>query len=189
MFVIRTILIALIAISVVLLPATGEAAAVPTPATDMSVINHAGIDWITDPQHLLPGNEMTFAGIKDARQRSDLLAFLKEATQPGATVAQQGGPMGGMAMMGGQQVPNLKELGPEGHVQEVTYCKDTYTVTTANGQTRKFWERNLRLMTDESDRGPGKNAPVIVAAGMMGDRADVIFADPSEISPFIANKC
>ena len=42
-------------------------------------------DWITDPQHLVPGNEMTFTGIKDARQRADLLAFLKEATRPGAT--------------------------------------------------------------------------------------------------------
>lgn len=147
-------------------------------------------DWITDPQHLVPGNEMTFAGIKDARQRADLLAFLKEATQPGATVAQQGGPMGGMGgMMGGGQVPDLKELGSERHVQEVTYCKDTYIVTTANGQTRKFWERNLRLMTDASGRGPAKNAPVIVGAGMMGDRADLIFSDPSEISSFIASKC
>ena len=80
-------------------------------------------DWITDPQHLVPGNEMTFAGIKDARQRADLLAFLKEATQPGASVAQQGGSMGGMGMMGGQQVPDLKELGPGGHVQEVTYLQ------------------------------------------------------------------
>jgi cytochrome c len=26
---------------------------------------------------------MTFPGIKDARQRADLLAFLKDATQPG----------------------------------------------------------------------------------------------------------
>jgi cytochrome c len=40
--------------------------------------------WIEDPQHLVPGNEMTFEGIKDARQRADLLAFLKQATQPGA---------------------------------------------------------------------------------------------------------
>jgi cytochrome c len=146
-------------------------------------------DWITDPQHVVPGNEMIFAGIKDARQRADLLAFMKEATQPGVTVAQQGGQMGGMGMMGGQQVPDLKELGSEGHVQEVTYCKDTYIVTTANGQTRKFWERNLRSMTDASGRGPAKNAPVIVGAGMMGDRADLIFSDPSEISSFIASKC
>jgi cytochrome c2 len=70
-------------------------------------------DWITDPQHLVPGNQMTFDGIKDARQRADLLAFLKQATQPGASVAQQGGNMGSMgAMMGGGQVPNLKALDP-----------------------------------------------------------------------------
>jgi cytochrome c len=144
-------------------------------------------DWIADPQHLIPGNQMTFAGVTDARQRGDLLAFLKEATQPGASVA-QGGPMSGMGM-GGRQVPNLKNLDPAVRVQEVTYCKDTYTVTTANGQTRKFWERNLRLKTDSSSDGPQKNAPALVPAGMSGDRADVIFADPSEISTLIASRC
>jgi cytochrome c len=98
--------------------------------------------------------------------------------------------MGGMSgMMGGGQVPNLKKLGPEDRVQAITHCKDTYTVTTANGKSRKFWERNLRLKTDASNDGPEKNAPALVGAGMMGDRADVIFADPSEISPFIAAKC
>ena len=147
-------------------------------------------DWITDPQHLVPGNEMTFDGIKDARQRADLLAFLKQATQPGASAAQQGGQMGGMGgMMGGGRVPNLKHLDPENRVQAITYCNDTYTITTANGQTRKFWERNLRLKTDASADGPEKNAPALVGAGMVGDRADVIFADPSEITSFIVNKC
>ena len=149
-------------------------------------------DWITNPQHLVPGNEMTFAGIKDARQRADLLAFLKKATQPGASVA-QGGQMGRMSgmggTMGGGQVPTLKHLDPENRVQAITYCKDTYTITTANGQTRRFWERNLRLKTDASAEGPEKNAPALVGAGMMGDRADVIFADPSEISEHIAAKC
>jgi len=150
-------------------------------------------DWITDPQHLVPGNEMTFAGIKDARQRADLLAFLKDSTQPGASVA-QGGQMGGMSgmgggMMGGGQVPNLKHLDPENRVQAISYCKDTYTITTANGQTRKFWERNLRLKTDASADGPEKNGPALVGAGMVGDRADVIFADPIEITSFIVNKC
>ncbi len=33
--------------------------------------------WITDPQHLIPGNQMTFAGLKNPQQRADLLAFLK----------------------------------------------------------------------------------------------------------------
>ena len=142
----------------------------------------------------MPGNEMTFPGIKDAQQRADLLAFLKEATKKGASrTAQQGGPMGGMmGGMGGdgrRQVPNLKKLYSAHRVQTIAHCKDTYTVTTANGQSRKFWERNLRLKTDASDDGPEKNAPALVDAGMMGDRADVIFADPSEISPFIAPKC
>jgi cytochrome c len=154
-------------------------------------------EWIKDPQHLVPGNEMTFDGIKDDRQRADLLAFLKQATQPGASVAQQGGSvdgMGGMGggmggMMGGGRVPNLKHPDPEDRVQAISYCQDTYTVTTADGQTRKFWERNLRLKTDASGDGPEKNAPALVRAGMMGDRADVIFADPSEISPRIATKC
>ena len=152
-------------------------------------------EWIKDPQHVVPGNSMTFQGIKDAQPRADLLAFLKEATQKGGSqTAQQGGPMGGMGggmggMMGGGQVPNLKKLDPEDRVQAITYCKDTYTVTTANGQTRKFWERNLRLKTDASGDGPEKNVPALVRAGMMGDRADVIFANPDEIIPFIAAKC
>jgi cytochrome c len=147
-------------------------------------------DWIADPQHLVPGNQMTFDGIKDARQGADLLAFLKQATQPGASVAQQGGNMGSMGgMMGGGQVPNLKALDPADRVQEISHCKDTYTITTADGHTSKFWERNLRLKTDASSDGPEKNAPALVRAGMMGDRGDVIFADPSEISALIANKC
>jgi cytochrome c len=150
-------------------------------------------EWIEDPQHFVPGNEMTFAGIKDDRQRADLLAFLKQATKPGASVAQQGAQMGGMGSMGGTmgggRVPNLKNLDPEDRVQAISYCKDTYTITTANGQTRKFWERNLRLKTDGSGDGPEKNIPALIPAGMMGDRADVIFADPSEISAHIAAKC
>jgi len=152
-------------------------------------------DWIKNPQHVVPGNGMTFQGIKDDQPRADLLAFLKQATQKGsAQTAQQGsdtGNMGGMmgGMMGGGQVPNLKKLYSAQRVQAITYCKDTYIVTTANGQQRKFWERNLRLKTDASGDGPEKNAPALVDGGMMGDRADVIFADPSEISPFIAAKC
>jgi cytochrome c len=57
-------------------------------------------EWIKDPQHLVPGNEMAFAGIKDDQQRADLLSFLKEATKKGGSqTAQQSGPMGGV--MGG----------------------------------------------------------------------------------------
>src|SRR6516164_11491456 len=42
-------------------------------------------EWIADPQHVIPGNQMTFAGIKDAKQRADLIAFLKQAAQAGGS--------------------------------------------------------------------------------------------------------
>src|SRR5262249_31936056 len=171
---------------------------VPSCPRHSSVLKAAGIiwnddtldEWIKDPQHFIPGNTMTFAGMKDARQRADLLAFLKDATQPGRApkTAQGGNQMGGM-MMGGGVVPNLKRLDPQERVRSINHCGDTYKVTTADGKTRDFWERNLRFKTDVSDDGPQKGAPALVGAGRRGDRADVIFAGPEEISGFIANAC
>jgi cytochrome c len=151
--------------------------------------------WLTDPQRMVPDNEMPFEGIKDARVRADLLAFLKDATKPGATSertaqAQMKG-MGGMTggMMGGGRDPNLKNLEPAKQVKAITYCSDTYRVTTADETTRAFWERNLRFMTDSSQDGPKKGAPAIMPAGMMGDRAAVIFAAPKEITKMIEPRC
>jgi hypothetical protein len=92
--------------------------------------------------------------------------------------------------LGGGQVPNLKKLEPDERVAKITHCRDTtYRVTTADGKTRAFWERNLRFKTDAGEGGPEKGAPAIVGAGMMGDRADVIFAAPEEISGSIASEC
>jgi cytochrome c len=148
-------------------------------------------EWIKDPQHTVPGNTMTFQGIKDAHPRADLLAFLKQATQKGRSeTAQQNAPGGGMGgMMGGGPVPNLKKLDDDNRVRSIAHCNDTYIVTTADGKTHKYWERNLRLKTDSSDDGPERNAPALVGAGMMGDRADIIFAAPAEISPSIKASC
>ena len=151
-------------------------------------------EWLRDPQHLIPGNTMPFSGVKDAGRRGDLLAFLKDATQPGhapPSIAQRGNQMGGMmmGMMGGGAVPNLKKLESDQRVTAITHCRDTYRVITADGKTRDFWERNLRFKTDVSDDGPQKGAPAIVAAGMMGDRAEVIFAAPEEISGAISPQC
>jgi cytochrome c len=87
-------------------------------------------EWITDPAAMIPGNRMTFPGIKDAQARSDLLSFLKEKTARGqATEAQQGG--GGMGgMMGAGEAPNLRQLTPDQRVTGITHCGDTYTITT-----------------------------------------------------------
>jgi cytochrome c len=147
--------------------------------------------WLTDPQRMVPDNEMPFEGINDSRVRADLLAFLKDATKPGAAPeraaqAQMKG-MGGM--MGGGSDPNLKNLEPAKRVKAITYCRDTYRVTTADGKTSAFWERNLRFKTDSSQDGPEKGAPAITPAGMMGDRASVIFAAPEEITKMIEQRC
>lgn len=148
--------------------------------------------WLTNPQKMVPDNDMPFQGIKDAPVRADLLAFLKEATKPGAQqqMAQQGGMKGmGGGMMGGGHDPNLKSLEPRKQVKAITYCHDSYRVTTADGKTRAFWERNLHFMTDSGQDGPEKSAPAIMPAGMMGDRAAVIFAAPEEINKMIEARC
>jgi cytochrome c len=148
--------------------------------------------WLSDPQRMVPDNDMPFEGIKDARVRADLLAFLKKATKPGAPqqTTEEGGMkgMGGM-MAGGGHDPNLKSLEPAKRVTAITYCHDTYRVTTADQKTRAFWERNLRFMTDSSQDGPEKGAPAIMPAGMLGDRAAVIFAAPKEIDNMIEARC
>ena len=38
--------------------------------------------WITDPRAMLPGTKMTFVGMRDPKDRSDLIAYLKVATSP-----------------------------------------------------------------------------------------------------------
>jgi cytochrome c len=150
--------------------------------------------WLKDPAQFIPGNAMMFPAIKDAQQRADLIAYLKEATQKGAAPSQREAQrregMGGMmGMMGGEDVPNLRKPAPGAQVTSISYCPDTYTVTTADGTTRQFWERNLRFKTDSSEDGPVKGAPAMVGAGMMGDRASLIFAGPEEISGFIVRAC
>jgi cytochrome c len=40
--------------------------------------------WITDPRATIPGTKMTFFGIKDAKDRTDVIAYLKaQTTAPG----------------------------------------------------------------------------------------------------------
>lgn len=153
-------------------------------------------EWIKDPQHLIPENTMPFPGLKNADDRADLLAFLKDATNSSERQAaneqqgRTGGMMGGMGgMMGGGTAPNLKRLSPDQHVQKLSHCGDTYTVATEDGKSRAFWERNLRFKTDSSEMGPQAGTAAIVGAGMIGDRADVIFASPQEISTLIAEAC
>jgi cytochrome c len=138
--------------------------------------------WLQSPSRFIPGNYMTFAGIADAQKRAELIAFLRAASagQVSAAAAQASAP---------PQLADLKKLGPDKQVRAIRICRDSYFVTTADGKTAPFWEPNLRFETDSSDRGPRAGTPVILPAGMMGDRASVIFAKPEEISTFIKHQC
>jgi cytochrome c len=149
---------------------------------------HALDGYLKDPAQFMPGNHMTFPGIPDDKTRADIIAYLKQggSDQAGSQRAQND--MG--AMMGMQRgAPQLKTVESSGRVKSITYCRDTFKVTTADGKTRDFWERNLRFKTDSSNEGPAKDSPAIVGAGMMGDRASVIFAEPEEIGRFITRQC
>ncbi len=132
--------------------------------------------WLKAPQTVVPGNRMTFPGIPSAKDRADLIAFLKVASAGGAVHAERG-------------FQDLKKLGTDHQVRAIRYCRDTYHVTTVDGQTADFWEPNLRFKTDSGDTGPVAGKPVILPAGMMGDRASVFFAAPDEISTFIKHQC
>jgi cytochrome c len=107
--------------------------------------------WLRSQARFIPGNHMTFAGMPDARQRPDLIAYLKEASAGRMPSAGQGGM--GQGMMGAMspQFTDLKKVGPDKRVTSVRICHDSYFVTTADGKTADFWEPNLRFKTDSSD--------------------------------------
>ena len=142
--------------------------------------------WLVNPERFIPGNNMTFPGLRGSNDRRDVIAYLKAVSQGKAPVAEQ--QRGGMMMMRSAKI-NLKQAPAAGQVAAISHCGDTYTVTTADGKKQKVWEFNLRFKTDSSKDGPSPGKPVIVGAGMQGDRASVVFAAPGEISSFIKQSC
>jgi cytochrome c len=142
--------------------------------------------FLADPQAFLPGNRMTFRGIADAQGRADVIAYLQSAS--GGEAQAQAGEQGGM--MAAPRLMDLRrEVGPNNRITSIRYCGDTYTVGVESGESRPFWEFNLRFKTDSSDKGPQPGHPVLIPASMMGDPAFVIFAAPEEISGLIESKC
>jgi len=153
------------------------------------VWNDKSLDaWLKNPATFIPNNQMPFQGIGQSQPRADLIAYLQAVSsgKPPQMAQAGGGMMGGMM---GNQDQNLKQGRPSVLVKSATYCRDTYRITTADGKEHVFWERNLRVQTDSRDIGPAPGKPALVPAGMMGDRADLIFAKPEEISAFLKQRC
>jgi cytochrome c len=112
---------------------------------------------------------MVFEGIGDAGARSDLLAYLRAVSEGSVAVPDRG-------------LPSLKLADDAVRVTAIRYCGDAYRVTTADRKTRIWWEFNLRFKTDGSPSGPLAGQPVVVGAGMRGDRAAVVFSRPEEMA-------
>jgi len=149
------------------------------------VWNEATLDrWLTDPEAFIPGTSMTFPGLRDRDARADVIAYLQAVSEGKAPATGQRG-----GMMATPARPNLKQAPPRGRVVAIRHCRDTYSIETADGEVDKVWEFNLRFKTDSSKSGPAPNKPVIVGAGMQGDRASIVFAAPDEISRFVKESC
>ncbi|MGH8864237.1 MAG: c-type cytochrome [Burkholderiales bacterium] len=132
--------------------------------------------WLTNPASVIPGNAMVFGGIGDADTRADVLAYLQAVSE-------------GRVSVPDRALPNLKTAAAKAQVSAIRYCGDAYRVTTGDRKTHLFWEFNLRFKTDGSADGPLAGKPVIVGSGMQGDRAQVIFSRPEEMSAFIRREC
>lgn len=145
--------------------------------------------WLTDPKTFVLGTYMTFRGIDDTKVRGDLIAFLKIAMAPNgaSNVVAQG--LATAELARGQAPDPLGTAGPEGQVTGIRFCRDTFFLTMADGKQRPFWAMNLRLKIDTSANGPRAGKPVLVGAGMQGDRASIVFSDLDEIGRLVEKKC
>jgi cytochrome c len=145
--------------------------------------------WLENPKTFIPNNRMTFQGLQDNGQRRDLIAYLRSVSEKGGPSSDQQAESMSEGMMSQGQMLNLKTLEANNRIASISHCGDTYTVIAETGEAYEFWEFNLRFKTDGSEDGPIAGHPVIIPASMRGDRAFVIFAAPTEISPFIKSEC
>ena len=60
---------------------------------------------------------------------------------------------------------------------------------TKEGSAIEYPEFDLRFKTDSTPDGPPPGTPVVINAGMKGDRGFVVFSAPGEISAFIKPEC
>ena len=74
-------------------------------------------------------------------------------------------------------------------VKAIGYCKGTYRVVTKGGSPVEYPEFDLRFKTDSSADGPAPGTPVVINAGMRGDRGFVIFSSPEDIVALLKTEC
>jgi cytochrome c len=152
--------------------------------------NAATLDaWLSDPASMVPGNYMVFRGIEDQQVRADLVAFLQVAGGPnGGRKVVVNGLIPGSWVSAGAPAPLRNPL-PTARVAAIRHCGDSYFITTEDGRERPYWEKNIRLKIDGEETGPPPGVPVILGAGMRGDRFSVVFSSLADLKAVVEEKC
>ncbi|MGH7392349.1 MAG: hypothetical protein ACREM3_23260 [Candidatus Rokuibacteriota bacterium] len=83
----------------------------------------------------------------------------------------------------------LRNVAAEQIVSEVAYCRGEYRLMMADGQQKTFREFDLRLKTDTSAYGPERGKPVLLPAGMRGDRVQLVFSGPEDLKRSLVERC
>lgn len=145
--------------------------------------------WLADPQAMAPGTTMTFRGIEDDETREALIIFLRKALSEGGgeEVVKDG--LVPQAMAEGQIPPDLSQAKDAEKVAAIRHCRDAFFITMATGQDFPFWETNVRLKIDTSERGPSNHDIVLLRSGMAGDRISVVFPSRTKLVNALEERC
>lgn len=145
--------------------------------------------WIEEPEKMVPGTYMSFPGIQDPEMRADLVAFLMIAgAKDGAkrVVAEELIPASWTRSVAPDPIGGGS---PDNRVTSIRHCGDNYFIHTEDGASYPYWEKNVRLKIDSTETGPPEGTPVILGAGMRGDRVSVIFKSVADLSRLLVEEC
>ena len=152
--------------------------------------NAAALDgWLADPAAMIPGTFMVFRGMGDGQARADLIAFLEIAGAPGGGEKAVSAGLIPASWVSATAPQPIGDAPPQARVAAIRHCGDSYFIATEDGRETPYWEKNIRLKIDSVETGPPPGKPVILAAGMQGDRASVIFASLSDLKTLIKEGC
>ena len=145
--------------------------------------------WVTDPKRIISDTTMSFQGIADASARADLIAFLTIAGAPGGAAVAVEQRLVAASLLRGNAPQPLQGAPATNQVAALRHCGDSYFISTRDGRETPYWEKNVRLKVDSVDTGPTPGVPVVLSAGMGGDRVSVIFASLAELKSLITEQC
>jgi cytochrome c len=145
--------------------------------------------WLEDPERMVPGTYMSFRGISDPQVREDLVAFLEIAGARGGTEKVVGSGFVPTAWARAGAPDPIGNALPDSRIALIRHCGDGYLIKTEDGAERPYWEKNVRLKIDSTETGPPAGVPVVLGAGMRGDRVSVIFRSVSDLSRLLMEGC